>query len=589
MIEGVNGFFYAGVSIRFGSKVLLIKNAVREHWELPGGKVEKTDPTYIEAALREAREEIGLEIDGTPEWVLSTAAINDAPGAGITFGYSISKDGDLPPTPVLSDEHSEYGWFAVSDLPEGVNPHCMHAIRRWTYNDHDLGALMQSGEIIGPSTYFNQTYFPMRITGTGPALRMEGMQYTYRNPSDYLNEEFVERCNGLNILWEHPDSAFTNEETLSQRCIGNISYAYVKGDEVWGVGKITGDEAAAMLASGAYSTSPSIISVVKSDTNKGGARFTVEGQALHLDHLAVVHIGVWDKLSQPGGIASPLTLRPIPMAFLKRYEMSEPNNNTPPSTDDRVARLEDCVTSMQDSLTKFMDSMTAANAERDKREQEREHAAAQAKDNVVPPVGTNPPAAAAASSDNVVPPVAPSGDAAPPIAQNSDCELQTLREALSSKDSVISALQSQVTSLVNSMPRDLSDDDRTQLSVAQANADNVFLAFGKSAPNPVMGESPIPYRRRMAKELQSHSPRFRDVNLSQLDATSFAAIESEIYKDAVTAARSPTSNTGGELVPVKRKMFGGREIVEYRGPVEAFLRPFSEPAKKGRFSRQAVH
>ena len=52
----------AGNLIVEDSKILLIHREDEGHWELPGGKVED-DETPTETAVREAREEIGVDVE----------------------------------------------------------------------------------------------------------------------------------------------------------------------------------------------------------------------------------------------------------------------------------------------------------------------------------------------------------------------------------------------------------------------------------------------------------------------------------------------------------------------------------------------
>ena len=574
----LRGYTYAGVSLRFGKKILLLWNAQRESWELPGGTVEDTDQTYLAAALRELAEEAGIQVDGAPAWVMGTAPMQ-TPGAGAVFGFNIDR-AELPPQPVLSEEHTEYGWFDIDALPEQIHTVCIHPILRWKYTEIDLYKLIQRGVVIGPNSYFNQVLFPVRVTGTGVAFRLGEMQYTFRDPKDYLTPEFVERVNGLPLLWKHAQADLINGKTMAQQSIGNVVSPWIKGDEVWGVGRVVNLDAATSMATGAYSTSPSFITAIESRSNEGGIELTIEGQTMHLDHLAVVDMGVWDKLGEPSGIDAPITLRPIPLTFLKEYTMDDvvpaADATVAPAVDaneERFKKLEDICASMKDSMTALCDALMSK------------------KDTVAKPAevladgaeGTPAPLMEGASFGDQAP---LPGDGATQDAVTTEA----FKHAMSAKDAVIAAQQKQLDALASSMPKDLSDDDRNALSEAESRADAIFLAFGKSAPRPLMNENHLPYRRRIAKTLQPHSKRFKSMNLSVLDAASFGSIEAEIYKDALDAARSPEGMPPNSLMPVKRRSFGNREIIEWRGSPRAFLAPFSQPprrAKEGRYERRS--
>lgn len=577
----LNGFHYAGVSLRFGSKVLLLRNKDRGTWELPGGHVDDTDQTYLAAALRELREETGLEVEGSPAWCLGQNPPG-APGAGMVFGFNIDR-GDLPPSPTISAEHTEYGWFDTNHLPEDLQPCCQVPVQRWQMNENDICKLMQDGLLLGPSSYFNQVLFPVRITGTGIALRMGKMQYTFRDPEQYLTPEFVERCNGLNLLWQHAESDLTDQKTSDNQSIGTVVSSFVKNQEVWGVARILDPAVAQRIATGAYSTSPSFITAIESKSEHGGLEFTVEGQVIHLDHLAIVDMGVWDKLGEPSGVATPVTLRPIPLTFLKEYTMSEEKKVEAKHEDnqtrvddgqheDRFKKLEDSMASMRDSMTKLCDAMMPK------------------KDAVTEPDLSKDGEEPAPMNEG-----ASFGDEAPLPGDNASMDSETgmtaeaLKHALAAKDAVIGSLQKQVDALACSMPKDLSDEDRNELSSAEAKADSVFLALGKSTPHPLMNENHMPYRRRVVKTLQQYSKRFGKVNLAALDAESFNSIEAEVYKDAMAAARSTDDVPAGGLLPVKRRSFGGREIIEYRGSPTAFLKPFSESPKRAKGTPLSIH
>lgn len=567
MTERLTGYHYAGISLRYNSKILLLKNKERGTWELPGGKVEETDQTYLKAALREFSEETGLTIeDCSVSWVLGTAP-NEAiggEGAGLTFGVALS--GELPPVPQISDEHSEYGWWSIKELPEELNEICRPGMERWLFIDSDLTQLIQEGVLLGPNTYFNQTFFPMRITGTGSAMRVGKMQFTFRKPGLYLNPEFMDRCNGLQVLWQHADKDFTDGSVIQEQSIGTICSPYVRGDELWGVAKILDLDAADAISTGAYSTSPSFLSRVDSRSSSGGVDFTEEGQPLHLDHLAVVQMGVWDKLGDPSGIDSPLTLRPIPLSFLKEYNKVAEENETPAA---------DSVASESTQLT-VNDVMTEVSQLKDLVKGLAESMKLQSnKDSLVEP------------EVEVIPPDA-GGDESPEpgtvAVEDTICGIDsaTFETAMRAKDEVIGGLQRQVDELVNSRPKELTDEDRNELDEAVREADSVFTALGRTTPAPMNGELSTGYRRRTAKALQALSPRYNQMDLSKLDSTSMKVMSGEIYKDAVARSRDTSDMAPGTVVPVRRKAFGGREITEWRGSTSPFLAPFRQTPRKAK-------
>jgi 8-oxo-dGTP pyrophosphatase MutT (NUDIX family) len=116
-----------GVVIR-GGKVILLRNE-RDEWELPGGKLERSESPE-RCLTREMAEELRLEI--VPESILTSWIYTIVPGVDVlilAFGCLESSRGEA----VLSDEHKELRWFPLADvdalrMPEGYKA----SIRAWS-------------------------------------------------------------------------------------------------------------------------------------------------------------------------------------------------------------------------------------------------------------------------------------------------------------------------------------------------------------------------------------------------------------------------------------------------------------------------
>ena len=141
-----------------------------------------------------------------------------------------------------------------------------------------------SGETASPVNLSGSWLVSLRITGTGTTTR--GNTQTYRNPDDYLTDDFLERCNGLPVIIGHPDDALLDSGEYSERSIGSIIYPYIQGDEVWGVARLFIDEIPENI-----STSPCVISQNDTITDDG----IIEGSPDFIDHVALCDDGVWDK------------------------------------------------------------------------------------------------------------------------------------------------------------------------------------------------------------------------------------------------------------------------------------------------------
>lgn len=110
--------------LRRGGQVLLVrrKYAPRQGcWGLPGGKLEWGE-TLLEAAMRELREETGLEAD--PLEVITALDVIDREGEAVQLHYVLVVVGAGAPRgePVLGDDAAEVGWFAPEALPAPLCP-----------------------------------------------------------------------------------------------------------------------------------------------------------------------------------------------------------------------------------------------------------------------------------------------------------------------------------------------------------------------------------------------------------------------------------------------------------------------------------
>ncbi|MEX2238173.1 MAG: NUDIX hydrolase [Dehalococcoidia bacterium] len=116
----------AGVLVSEGSRLLL---ALRNHeprtgfWSFPGGFVDRSEGVE-EAAIREVREETGLEVV-----IDELLGVYSQPGEPVIFvaytGHAVG--GRL----AAGDEASDAAFFPVDALPELAFPHDMEIVERW--------------------------------------------------------------------------------------------------------------------------------------------------------------------------------------------------------------------------------------------------------------------------------------------------------------------------------------------------------------------------------------------------------------------------------------------------------------------------
>lgn len=108
-----------GILINAQNEVLLLRHTYRPGWYLPGGGVDRNE-TAAMAVIREVHEETGLSATGQPE--LFHVYLNR--WLGIDDHVLVFAIRQYQGKAEIHDpfEIAELGWFALSDLPEEVNP-----------------------------------------------------------------------------------------------------------------------------------------------------------------------------------------------------------------------------------------------------------------------------------------------------------------------------------------------------------------------------------------------------------------------------------------------------------------------------------
>lgn len=112
------------------SAVLLTLHKIAHRWLQTGGHCEADDPSLVESALREGREESGinnLSIDPTPV-LLSHHAVPHCGGPssgpiGPSHHLDVQFIAVAPPGArhVISEESDDLQWFGVDELPAGTD------------------------------------------------------------------------------------------------------------------------------------------------------------------------------------------------------------------------------------------------------------------------------------------------------------------------------------------------------------------------------------------------------------------------------------------------------------------------------------
>lgn len=581
-------------------------------WCIPGGKREDGE-TIKECAERETREEIGPAPYGNP--VDLARRIRD----GVDFTTYLAPTATAF-TPTLSDEHTGFCWALPSQPPMPLHPGMAAALTKLIGNELDVARMIQAGELTSPQQFSSIWLFDLRITGTGSAYREGLKEHTWRDPAMYLNPEFLQRCQGLPVVWEHPNDQTLTTQEYRKRVLGAIMLAYIKpvslieqdgsdsdlatgpdgapSGEVWGIARINDEDAAKLMADHQLSTSPSVVIRPSESTEVAiddGKSLLIEGSAFLLDHLAVCELGVWDKGGQPSGIRVELVRGD------SQVSESEVNKTETESKAKQILNMLDAICSRLDASEKGisdmrtrMDSLTATGttplspitdsfAPRKDDESDDDYKdrydADEAKA-IEEMIAKGEPKEVAADKAMKLRKDAEEAEKVRKDAKEQELE-RKVADAARADNARVSALERQLAELRAQIPRNISDEDSAKYADYQARADRVYSAWGKQAPRFMAGETLMAYRKRLLKEWQGHSKDFAKVNLVAIsDPAVLDIAEERILADALTAARSPNDVPVNELREIRSRDETGRTIRTFAGRPSAWMNQFKSPARR---------
>jgi 8-oxo-dGTP pyrophosphatase MutT (NUDIX family) len=519
--------------------VLLMKRAATAgdypgHWALPAGHIEAVDDSSEATARREAQEETGYTHDGELSLLHKTDDFH-------TFLAD-----DVAPFPVtMNDEHDGYVWALPSDLPQPLHPGVADPLAvAGIENELHVAELIMQGVLPSPQRFANVWLWDIRITGTGTSYRTKGNEYVFRPPENYLTAMFLQRCNGLSVIIEHPKDATLDSQEFKDRAVGSVFLPYV-GDgirhdasEVWAIAKIYDDAAAAIMSDpdNPVSTSPSVVFEEITDNTKitldSGEALLIEGIPALLDHIAICEHGVWDKGGAPSGVNS--TNKEFVMTDAELKAKADAEAAAKKRADEEGGKLDmllDGIKVLNDgmgSLTKRMDAFEAKNADSESEEEKEKKAKADAE------------IEAKAKAD----------------AEEAEAKKKADAEEVEAKKKAD------------------EDAERPAMADAQAKCDSVMANFGEQAPRAMQGENLLSYRRRLVTKLQKHSTAWSKVDLSRADAATLDVAESQIYADAVQSARRGGDVAEGVLLEIKQADSAGRMVSTFRGHPRVWLNQF---------------
>lgn len=416
--------------------------------------------------------------------------------------------------------------------------------------EFEAAQYIRDGTLDSPVKFSNMWLVNLRITGTGAAYRYGLKEFVWRDPGLYLNDEFLLRCNGLPVLYDHADKAPMSEEEFKKRIVGSVMLPYIKGDEVWAIVRIYVKEVVEKIVNEQTSTSPSVIFGGESgctERSEGDSNFLIEGIPFLLDHIAVVtkdhgSLGVWDKDGIPEGIE---------VTNKGDIEMDK---------EELQSLLQKAVSDALGGVNTTLEAMSARMDSQDKWIKSRQDADEKAKQDAE--------AAEKSEADEK-----DKQDAA-------DKERQDAEDAEAGKKADEEKAKQDDADAEEKAKQDEEEKSRedSAMTDARVRCDSAYTACGKHAPEPFSGEKSIDYRKRALIALQKYSPDNKDVNIRAIsDAAVLNVLEKAIYGDARKSIEDEMKNVKGHLNQRIRNDDAGRRIVEYMGDPNAWLSAFKTP------------
>jgi NUDIX domain/Uncharacterized protein conserved in bacteria (DUF2213) len=352
-------------------RVLFCRRTDGAGWAFPGG-VKKDHETIEQCAIRECMEETGYRAGHSGRF-LCRSVRGDVDFT--TFHY----DCDDEFIPKFNHEHDAFVWVDPNYSGSlNLHPGVLVALRKLKgMTELETAEAIRDGELVSPQYIENLCLVDMRISGTGFSYRPKLNEWVYRRDTIYLTAEFLQRCNGIPIIMEHPSTQILNSDEFAKRIVGTMFLPYIKGDEVWGIARVYDTEAIKMIVSEQLSTSPS---VVFRDTNvnytiamEDGNELLVEGKPSFVDHLAICEKGVWDKGEEPSGIrvdseASGEPQEQVVTAKLDQNNPPAPSLPVPQASEDptpEMGSIPPGLFKLADGLSKFAERLDKFIARRD--------------------------------------------------------------------------------------------------------------------------------------------------------------------------------------------------------------------------------
>ncbi|MBW8066842.1 MAG: NUDIX hydrolase [Ferrovum sp.] len=459
--------------------------------------------------------------------------------------------------------------------------------------EYDIAKAIKSGELPSPQSFMSIDLYDMRITGTGTSFRPKNNEHVYRPPENFLTEDFVNRCNGLPVVFEHPKGPSLDTDEFRDRSIGTIILPYIKGDDVWGIARIYDKDASELMKSSHPSTSPAVI-FGPHDGNQqiefdDGTHLLIEGIPSYLDHLAICPEGVWDKGEGPSGI----NIGDEKMPEVEKDAKKDGSGEEAPSWMDKLDAKLDAISERLDRLDEKdrKDSEEKEKEEKDRKDasekelEKKEHKEegkdikeleeAHKKEGKEEKDRKDSEEKEKAEKDRKDADKKDRGDRMDSIVR----ENAVLRDRLASIESKVGRISTETPA-----------DQREIMAQAQSRADSIGSALGFQVSAPMSGETALAYRKRLVSKVVPFikNESLKKIRFDSLDEASFAGFEDMAYAavaDSVADPNVTAGNVGGLYYQKVQQL--GREVMIPRGDSAAFIGRHSSPGyvMKGGFKK----
>lgn len=562
------------------------------------------------------------------------------PGDEVDFTTFILRDvEEFTPDVEKSGEHVAYAWTPIELPPAPMHPGCRIACERFAMNELGVAQAIRDGQLTSPQRYGNFVLYAIRITGTGVAYRgrklgekkltkadakgkrvdaagfeiIRDEEFAYRNPGDYLTDEFLARCNGLPVVLEHPAGNVLTSDEWNDRAIGTIFLPYILGEEVWGIAKIYDATTIAMMEKTQLSTSPGVVwrDVDENTMTKvDGHNLLLEGKPGLMDHIAVCWQGVWDKGGEPKGILAigdevtdmdkelqarldaiaagnkenATTLATLMAGFEKVLPVIHGLKSRADADDEKA--MEKTKTDARKDADGFNFSARKDDDD-DKSFTERHDAEESALCDSLIAAGEKEDKArkdAKGRRDEAEKAEATARKDAEEEKARKDAEEKARVDAAGKPDPALLARIAELEATIKAPKVLPSDDEVNAFGAYQSRADSVYTKLGTRAPMPHPGhQSLAEYRRSILADLKKHSARYKDaeIGVAAVDSALFKTVEDGIFEDALKFASSPARIPAGELRMKTTRADSGHIINEWEGSSSAWMDEIAGTTKQG--------